>query len=110
MKVGKTQLETLLNDLTLTGGTYTACIKDLCTTCDIMHVFNLELTLQETAARLLIVILDTPTLTLTDVEVVIRGHALTLSSANLCYTTVLLRHLRDMGSYKLPGAQDSVVA
>jgi len=93
MKVGKTQLETLLNDLTLTGGTYTACIKDLCTTCDIMHVFNLELTLQETAARLLIVILDTPTLTLTDVEVVIRGHALTLSSANLYYTIVLLRHL-----------------
>jgi len=77
MKAGKAQLETLLKQLEPTGGAYTVCMKDVSSTWDIMHAFRSEPTLQETAARLLIVISDTPTLTNTDVEVVVRGHALT---------------------------------
>jgi len=64
MEAEKVQLETLLNDLKPTGGAYTASMQDVCSTFDIMHAFSSEPTLQETAARLLIVISDTPTLTL----------------------------------------------
>ena len=65
------QLATLLNDLKPTGGAYTACMEDVHSTWDIVRAFSSEPTLQETAARLLMVISDTRTLTLTDVEVVI---------------------------------------
>jgi len=96
MKAGKAQLETPVNDLKPTGGAYTACMKDVCSTCDIMHAFSSEPTLQETAARLLIVISDTPALTFTDVEVVVRGHALTFVECRFMLynslVTALVRH------------------
>ena len=91
MKAGKAQLETLLNDLKPTGGAYTACMKDVYSTWDIMHAFSSEPTLQKTVAKLLIVVSDTRTLTFTDVEVVIRGHALTFVECRFiqqsCYGT-----------------------
>jgi len=46
-------------------------MEDVHSTWDIVRAFSSEPTLQETAARLLMVISDTRTLTLTDVEVVI---------------------------------------
>jgi len=89
MKAGKAQLETL-------GGAYTAYMKDVYSTWDIMHAFSSEPTLQETAARLLIVISDTRTLAFTDVEVVIRGHALTFVECRILLynslVTALVRH------------------
>jgi len=116
MKAGKAQLETLLNDLKPTGGAYTASMKDVCSTFDIMHAFSSEPTLQETAARLLIVISDTPTLTLTDVEVVIRGHALTFVECRFMLynslVTALVRHgfLQSPWGSELGGCMNDVKA
>jgi len=52
-------------------------MKDLSSTWLLMRAFSSEPTLQETAAKVLIAVVDTPTLTDTDVEVIIQGHALT---------------------------------
>jgi len=96
MKAGKAQLETLLNDLKPTGGAYTACMKDVHSTWDIMRASYMTFSLHNTAARLLIVISDTRTLTLTDVEVVTRGHALTFVECRFMLynslVTALVRH------------------
>ena len=84
MEVGDAQLKTLLRQLSPeegANGTHyrrTYCMKDLSSTCLLMRAFSSEPTLQETAAKVLIAVLDTPTLTDTDAEVIIQGHALTL--------------------------------
>jgi len=83
MQVGDAQLKTLLRQLSPeegANGTHyrsTCCMKDLISTWLLMRVFSSEPTRQETAAKVLISALDMPTLTDTDTEVIVQGHALT---------------------------------
>jgi len=71
-------------------------MKDLSSTWPLMRAFSSEPTLQETAAKVLIAVLDTPTLTDTDAEVIIQGHALTFVECQyMLYNslvTALVRH------------------
>jgi len=102
MEVGDAQLKTLLRQLSPeegANGTHyrrTYCMKDLSSTCLLMRAFSSEPTLQETAAKVLIAVLDTPTLTDTDAEVIIQGHALTFVECRyILYNslvTALVRH------------------
>ena len=103
MKAGDAHLKILLRKLTPKGGgnqarnRRTACMKDLKSMWDFMHAFSLEPTLQVTAARVLIIVSDTSTLTNTDAEVIIRGHALNFVECRyILYNslvTALVRHV-----------------
>ena len=84
MEVGVAQIKTLLRQLSPQEGANgihyrsTCCMKDLSGMWLLMCAFSSKPTLQETAAKVLIAVLDTPTITDTKAEVIIQGHTLTL--------------------------------
>jgi len=98
MEAGDAQLKTLLSKLSShqTQNRCIACMKDLSSMWDLIRAFSSEPTLQETAAKVLIVVSETSTLTDTDAEVIIQGHGLTFVECRyMLYNslvTALVRH------------------
>jgi len=102
MEVGDAQLKTLLRQHSPeegANGTHyrrTCSVKDLSSMWLFMRAFSSEPTLEETAAKVLIAVLDTSTLTDTDADVIIQGHALTFVECRyMLYNslvTALVRH------------------